>query len=113
MAHAPECDGPIYGCPNCGVTGMTIEETFEHRCNPTPFEIICTASGDRAEAETAEAALVAADTLARDSLDGISAQGALRAARRTLYITENGTYNGLLTEFARRGVRDLPAAVAS
>jgi hypothetical protein len=91
-----------FGGPSSDTRGADVEETTN------PFEIICAASGDRAEAETAGDALVAADTLARDAAD-TGAQGSLRAARRTLYVTEHGTYNGLLTEFARRGVRDLPA----
>lgn len=70
-----------------------------------PFVIVCSYDGTRAEAPTAEAALVAADTIARDAIHDV---GSLKAARGTIYITERGTYSGILTDFARRGVRDLP-----
>jgi hypothetical protein len=96
-------------------TGIRIDGSGEQAvvedAYANPFKIICVRSGDRAEAETAEAALVAADTLARDACD-TGGQGSLRATRRTLYITENGTYNGILTAFARQGVRRLPAVTS-
>lgn len=36
MAHAPECSGRVYGCPKCGKRGMTIGETFDHKCPKKP-----------------------------------------------------------------------------
>jgi hypothetical protein len=46
-----------------------------------PFEIVCSLTGDRAEAETADAALTAAAQLCRDHQDAVGTQGALKAAR--------------------------------
>lgn len=68
------------------------------------YEIRCYASGDRAEADDAAAALVAADTLARDYADASSVRS-LKRARATLEIACNGTYNGMLTRLARAGYR--------
>lgn len=69
------------------------------------FTIRCYRSGDHAEAATAEAALVAADTLAHDYADARGAAGALAAARRSLQVEENGTYDGTLTRLAQAGYR--------
>lgn len=69
-----------------------------------PFEIVC--RGDRAEAETAEEALVAADRLVTDHLDA-NPGASLKRTRAAVYIAENGTYNGTLTNLARNGYRVL------
>lgn len=75
------------------------------------FTIRCYRSGDTAEAETAEAALVAADTLARDWADAPGhGAGALRAARASLEIFERGSYAATLTGLARGGYREDPSA---
>lgn len=68
------------------------------------YEIVCHASGDRAEADTAEAALVAADTLARDHVAGRASRD-LKRTRATLAIVVNGTHHGALTGLARAGYR--------
>lgn len=71
------------------------------------LEIICTASGDRADAPSAEHALVAAAQLVTDHVDadGGSYYRSPKRVRATLIITENGTYNGTLTGLARAGYR--------
>lgn len=74
------------------------------------FEIKCHRSGDVAEAETAEDALVAADTLAHDYADAHRVQGSLRAARQSIIISENGTWSNVLTGLARQGFRALLSA---
>jgi hypothetical protein len=79
------------------------EADFYTGHKPLAFEAIVALTGDRAHAETAEAALVAADALCRDHQNHVGTHGALRAARATVYITENGTYAGILTAFARQG----------
>lgn len=72
------------------------------------YEIKCQLTGDVAEAETWEAALVAADTLVRDDADANPYQGRTRAARASLLLSEDGSYRGILTELARSGVRSVP-----
>lgn len=69
------------------------------------FEIRCLASGDTAEAEDREAALVAASTLARDYADALGTRGSLDLARRSLYVLRDGKLDGGTTEAARRGWR--------
>lgn len=64
------------------------------------FEIICNLTRDRAEAESAEAALLAARTLVDDA---VSSGQPRKEARESIYVTENGTYAGILTAFARIG----------
>ena len=68
------------------------------------YTIRCFASGDEAEADSAEAALVAADQLARDYADSGPARN-LKTAREQLAIHLNGTYNGTLTGLARAGYK--------
>lgn len=70
--------------------------------NALRYEIIC-GSGDRAQAETPDAALLAAATLADDAANGIA--GAQRIWRKQIVITRDGTYDGQLTMAARRGER--------
>lgn len=62
------------------------------------WDIVCGA--DRGEAESLAGALLAADTMARDQS---RAAGALRAFRRTVYITLNGVFAGEATALARAG----------
>lgn len=73
--------------------------------NRGSFEIRCLASGDFAEAEDVDAALVAADTLARDYADARKTQGALDRARHSLLVVRDGKLDGVATEKARRGWR--------
>lgn len=68
------------------------------------YTIRCFASGDEAEADTAEAALVAADQLARDHADAGPARN-LKTTRDTLAIYLNGTWHNTLTGLARAGYR--------
>lgn len=75
-------------------------EEREHR-----FEVKVGLTGDSAEADTLEAALVAADTLVRDAFDDTPTQGRTRAARESITITDNGQHAGLATELARQGHR--------
>lgn len=75
------------------------------------YEITHYLTGDRAEADSAEAALVAADTLARDAADNTRTSngreiGSLKRSREHLAIHVNGTYNGTLTGLARAGYRE-------
>lgn len=72
------------------------------------YEIRCTLTGDVAEAEGQAAALLAADTLVRDHAGSTPAAGAMKAARRSLYIcrlddNDRRTYDMGLTEMARAG----------
>lgn len=46
MAHAPECDGPIYGCVKCGRRGLTIKQTFTHVCSEDNIDIDIEHQGD-------------------------------------------------------------------
>lgn len=71
----------------------------------TRYEVICGASGDRAEADDLAAALAAALTLVDDYLNARGTQGATRVARRSLIIARNGQYDGLATTMAQDGQR--------
>lgn len=79
-----------------------LDAAAEHGTNEH-YTIRCFASGDEAEADTAEAALVAADQLARDYA---SAPGRnLKTAREQLAIYLNGSWHNALTGLARAGYR--------
>jgi hypothetical protein len=69
----------------------------------TNYEIVLASTGDRVEAESGPAALVAAHTLAKEAGEGI--YGAQSVLQRTLYIARDGAYDGLLTSLAREGYR--------
>lgn len=71
------------------------------------FEIRCGLTGDIAEAETWEAALVAADTLAHDAFNALPIEGRLRAARESMFLSEEKNYCGDLTRYAREGKRQI------
>lgn len=71
------------------------------------YEIVCHRSGDRAETDSAEGALLAADTLARDYTDEGPARN-LKTVRESIDILVNGTYNGTLTRLARAGYKTAP-----
>ena len=73
------------------------------RVSRQSFEIICHLTGDRAYADTDDAALRAAAQLVDDAFDGMPVQGRDKAARRSITIVENGSYQGILTELARAG----------
>lgn len=81
---------------------MPVDETAE-------YEILCKLTGDRAEADTDDAALIAAWELVEDAHRAVPAQGRLEAARKSLYITRDGSYQGTLTELARLGHRSVAA----
>lgn len=76
------------------------------------YEVKVALTGDTAEAETWEAALVAADTLCHDADDALPVQGRMRAARKSVTVTEDGSYRGTLTELARSGARSAPTSTA-
>lgn len=65
------------------------------------YEVIVAKSGDRAEAPTQSAALLAADVLCRDYAD--AGEGTLEDARQTVVILSNGVRMRILTELARAG----------
>lgn len=69
------------------------------------FAIKCGLTGDAAEAETFEAALVAAAALVDDAFDAVPVQGRTKAARRSLLIIRDGMYDGAATSLARAGLR--------
>lgn len=67
-----------------------------------PFEItLYLTPPERAEAETLEGALVAARTLVDDAVEHRGAHR--KTARRTIVISENGTYAGVATALAHGG----------
>lgn len=103
--HAQLEEADFYTGHKLSLAEMTDEPAEEPR--RLPYEIVVAISGDRAHAETAEQALAAADALCRDHQSSLGTQGALKAARDSVYITENGTYAGILTAFARLGQRTI------
>lgn len=89
-----------------------LEPLDDHGVQRQAFEIRCHLTGDRAYADDADAALRAAAQLVDDAFDGMPTQGRSRAARKTITIIENGSYQGILTELARSGWAG-PAAEAA
>lgn len=69
------------------------------------FEILLGKTGARAEAETLAGALLAASTLVDDYAEAQGSQGARRAARESVTITEDGAYAGTATVLAQEGRR--------
>lgn len=76
------------------------------------YEIRCALTGDEAEADSAEAALLAAHTLVDDAFDELPLQGRVRAARRTISILRDGIADVALTRLAQRGQRTMEQAAA-
>jgi hypothetical protein len=74
------------------------------------FEISVLASGDTAEADDLDAALVAADTLVRDYADNGRGRGALDLGRRSVIILRDGKHDGIAANLARTGARRSPAS---
>jgi hypothetical protein len=62
------------------------------------YEVIL--NGDRAQADSEEAALLAARTLISDNA---TAYGVQRMLRRDVIVTQAGTYDSRLTRLAREG----------
>lgn len=80
-----------------------LEPLDDHGVQRQAFEIICHLTGDRAYADSDDNALAAAAQLVRDAFDGMPVQGRDKAARKSITIIENGSYQGILTELARAG----------
>lgn len=68
-----------------------------------PWRIIVSWTGDVAEAEDIDSALLAAYTL----IDDAGARNPRGTVRRSVYITKDGRYNSHATELARRGYRSI------
>jgi len=72
------------------------------------FQIVVAATGDRAEADCLDAALIAASTLVDDRADHLGTQGALAATRRSVIILRDGKHDAIATTLARSGARRSP-----
>lgn len=73
------------------------------------YEIRCTLTGDNAEAESLDGALVAAATIVDDAFAARPVQGLVVRARGALLITQDGRYDAHATALARRGCRSVRA----
>lgn len=76
------------------------------------YEIRCGLTGDEAEADTPEAALLAASTLVDDAVEAFSVRGRIDNARRSLQILRDGRADVVLTRAAQRGTRRMEKRAA-
>jgi ornithine cyclodeaminase/alanine dehydrogenase-like protein (mu-crystallin family) len=74
------------------------------------FDIVCIASGDRAQADDLDSALVAAATLVNDHSQARRRQGATLAARRSIVILRDGLRDNVATTLAHQGAGRSPAS---